>query len=99
MQPQEVIKRHTQVVEALSFVAQIELDLLSSGHLGEGEFRVGNWSRIDHCCFVPCKRDNSSSQVENVWSVAGNVAAVGLLTDAHLQDQIRLLYANLLVLA
>ena len=98
MQLHEGIRRHTQVVEALLWVSRIEVHPLSPRQLQEGDCRVDHWSRLGHCCFVPCKRDNSSNQVENVWSVAGNVAAVGLLTDAHLQDQIRLLYANLLVL-
>ena len=40
MQLHEVIRRHTQVVEALSFVSQIDFHPLSPGHLLEGEVRV-----------------------------------------------------------
>ena len=85
MQMQEVIRRHTQVVQALSFVSQIDFHPLSPGHLLEGEVQVHHYSRISHCCFVLCKQDNSSRQVENGRSFVGVVAVVEVLSDAHLQ--------------
>ena len=74
-----------QVVQALPFVSQIDFHPLSPGHLLEGEVQVHHWSRIGHCCFVLCKQDINSRQVENGRSFAGVVADVGVLSDAHLQ--------------
>ena len=86
MQMHEVIRRHTQVVVALSWVALIEVHPLLPCHLQERDFRVHHWSRLGNCCFVPCKHDNSSRQVENGRSFAGIVAVVGL-SATHLQEQ------------
>ena len=58
-----------QVVQALSFVSQIDFHPLSPGHLQEGDV----W--VLHC----------SHQVENGRSFTGVVAGVGVLSGAHLQ--------------
>ena len=78
MQLHEVIRRHTQVVEALLFILQIDFHPLSPGHLQEGDV----W--VLHC----------SHQVENGRSFTGVVAVVGLLSAAYLQEHELVLNMN-----
>ena len=86
MQLHEGIRRHTQVVEALSFVAQIELDPLSSDYHEEGEFRVGNWSRIGTAALYLASMTTAAAKLK----MGGPLLELSLL----LESSVLLIYKN-----